>query len=75
MNTCMIIASTVWLHFNDGYVMQYVNVNTIANITVEGYIHTNERSGSRYTIWDEQRNQYLNGDDVMDMIRNCEVQS
>ena len=72
MNTCMVIASTMWLHFNDGYVMQYLNANNIANISPSGTMYTMEKSGSRYTIWDEQKDRYLDGDEIMGLIMNCD---
>lgn len=73
MNTCILIGITAWLHLTDGSgTSVYVNVDNIAHVYWSGWIGTNGTNGAMIRAWSESEDRYLIGEDIMDMIKDCE---
>ena len=74
MNTCILIASAVWLHISDGYNMQYINTSNIVRITQSGGIVLNSTATGRgvYAVWDDSLDRYLTSDEIFVLIQSCD---
>lgn len=72
MNTCIILAATMWLQFDPGYgEPSWLNVENIIEVTHDGAIRTSKKSIPDYNIWSEQKQDYLNGKEIMQLIKDC----
>jgi hypothetical protein len=72
---CFVIASTIWLQLHDGYRPTFINTDNIGLITERGLVYINTNGSTVYKIlaWDEQQKRYLQGQDVIDLIRSCDI--
>lgn len=71
MNTCVIIAASIWLHVNTGYDKEFVNTSNITTIDSRGKITTNSRYNYEFRVWDEKQKRYLVGSEVFRLISHC----
>jgi hypothetical protein len=74
MNMCIIVASTMWLHLTgESLETVYVNVNNIAYVDQSGLVQLSGlRQPTSIRPWSEVTGTHMTGEEVMDMIRQCE---